>query len=260
MEKPDFEDDFIGVFDSGVGGISILKKLRDYLPDEDFFYYGDSANAPYGEKSEKEVLSLSQNLARRMIERGAKAVVIACNTATSAAAAAIRESYRDIPIVGIEPAIKPAAMKLSHGKILVMATPMTLQREKYRILAQRFDREADLIPLACPGLATRIEKGNLEGEDLYLMLKQLLGEYTGKVDGVVLGCTHYPFIKKHLKNILGDIPFFDGADGTARELVRRLKEGGLFTKRTGKGSIIFDSSKKTPEEIALYKSFFELEE
>ena len=129
MEKPDFEDDFIGVFDSGVGGISILKKLRDYLPDEDFFYYGDSANAPYGEKSEKEVLSLSQNLARRMIERGAKAVVIACNTATSAAAAAIRESYRDIPIVGIEPAIKPAAMKLSHGKILVMATPMTLQRE-----------------------------------------------------------------------------------------------------------------------------------
>ncbi len=253
-----FEEDFIGVFDSGVGGISVLKKLVARLPGEDFLYYGDSANAPYGEKSQEEVARLSMALAGRMIDRGAKAVVIACNTATSAAAEVIRREYPDTPIVGVEPAIKPAAMKLSHGRILVMATPMTLEREKYKALAQRFDTAADLIPLACPGLAARIEKGDLDAEDITGMLEQLLSEYAGRVDGIVLGCTHYPFIKKQIRKIMGDVPFFDGAEGTARELERRLKDRGLMSSFEDGGQVIFDTSDKTPMELKLYHDFFSL--
>ena len=253
-----FEDDFIGVFDSGVGGISVLKKLVQYLPNEDFLYYGDSANAPYGEKTEDQVAELSTDLAGRMIDRGAKAIVIACNTATSAAAAIIRDRYKDIPIVGIEPAIKPAAMELSHKKILVMATPMTLKREKYKTLLERFDREAEFIPLACPGLAARIEKGSLDAEDLEKMLEGLLGGYAGQTDGVVLGCTHYPFVKDKIGKVLGDIPFFDGLEGTAKELMRRLKKEGLLTERKTEGTVVFDSSDKSPDEIGLYRKFFNI--
>ncbi|MCR5418555.1 MAG: glutamate racemase [Lachnospiraceae bacterium] len=254
----DKETDFIGVFDSGVGGISVLKCLAARLPKEDFLFYGDSANAPYGEKSEEQVQKLSLSLADRLLERGAKAIVIACNTATSAAAETIRARYPDIVVVGVEPAVKPAAMELSNGKVLVMATPMTLEREKYRLLASRFDEQASLIPLACPGLAARIEKGDLEGEDLKQMLEGFLRPYAGSVDGVVLGCTHYPFIRKQIAAILGDVPMFDGAEGTARELERRLKGEGLLTKRKKSGRIIFDSSRKEKEELALYERFYAL--
>ncbi len=251
------EDDFIGVFDSGVGGISVLKELTALLPNEDFFFYGDSANAPYGEKDEEEVKTLAETLAGRLIDRGAKAIVIACNTATSAAAQSIREKYPDVPIVGVEPAVKPAAMELDHKKVLVMATPMTLKRDKYKELAGRFAEQTSLIPLACPGLAARIEQGSLEESDLMEMLEDLLMPYRGQVDGVVLGCTHYPFIKKQLREIFGDIPFFDGAEGTARELKRRLSENGLLTEHTEKGRVVFDSSRKSMKELLLYEAFYE---
>ncbi|MCR5282601.1 MAG: glutamate racemase [Lachnospiraceae bacterium] len=250
-------EDFIGVFDSGLGGISVLASLTKKLPREDFLFYGDSANAPYGEKSEEQVRSLSVDLADRLIQRGAKAVVIACNTATSAAAQTIRERYPEVPIVGVEPAVKPAALNLAHKKVLVMATSMTLARDKYKELAQRFEASASLLPLACPDLAARIEEGNLEGADLYRMLEKLLAPYIGKVDGVVLGCTHYPFVKKQIASILGELPFFDGANGTANELSRRLGAAGLLTQRTGPGRVIFDSSKKLPAELALYEEFYQ---
>ena len=249
--------DFIGVFDSGVGGISVLKELTRELPCEDFLFYGDSANAPYGEKEEQQVREIAENLAGRLIERGAKAIVIACNTATSAAAASIRDLFPNVPIVGVEPAVKPAALELSHKRVLVMATPMTLQREKYKALAGRFDRQATLVPLACPGLAARIEQGALEEGDLSEMLEDLLLPYVGQIDGVVLGCTHYPFIKKEIRKILGDIPFFDGAEGTARELKRRLEAEGLLTERTERGKVVFDSSRKSLKELLLYEAFFE---
>ncbi|MBR4758928.1 MAG: glutamate racemase [Lachnospiraceae bacterium] len=252
------DEDFVGVFDSGVGGISILKKLTDLLPREDFLFYGDSANAPYGEKSEEEVRALSMDIIDRLVSRGAKAVVIACNTATSAVAQQAREKYPVVPIVGVEPAVKPAAMKLTHKKVLVMATPQTLAREKYRNLASRFEEQASLIPLACPGLAARIERGDLDGEDLHWMLKDLLSPYVGQVDGVVLGCTHYPFVKPQIRKVLGDIPFFDGGEGTARQLRRRLTEEGFLTDRTTPGWVIFDSSIKTEQEIILYERMFSL--
>ena len=249
--------DFIGVFDSGVGGISVLKELTALLPNEDFLFYGDSANAPYGEKDEEEVKELARTLVDRLIDRGAKAIVIACNTATSAAAKSIRDAHPGVPIVGVEPAVKPAALELTHKKILVMATPMTLKREKYRLLAERFAGEADLVPLACPGLAARIEQGSLEENDLKEMLEDLLLPYVGQIDGVVLGCTHYPFIKPQLREILGEIPFFDGAQGTARELKRRLTQEQLLTKRTKKGKVVFDSSRKSMKELLLYEAFYE---
>ena len=121
---------YIGVFDSGVGGISILKKMKELLPQEDFLFFGDSANAPYGEKTPGQVLALSERIARGMIDDGVKAIVIACNTATSAAAAYLRDSYPQLPIVGVEPAIKPAAEAFPNGRILVMATEITLELEK----------------------------------------------------------------------------------------------------------------------------------
>ncbi|MCR4689784.1 MAG: glutamate racemase [Lachnospiraceae bacterium] len=253
------EEDFIGVFDSGVGGISILKELTSQLPNEDFLFFGDSANAPYGEKTIEQVQKLSCDLAGRLIDRGAKAVVIACNTATGAAARMIREAYPSIPVVGVEPAVKPAAMILPKKKILVMATPMTLQQNKYRSLAARFDAQTTLIPLACPGLAARIEEGELDQADLLEMLEQLLRGYVNQIDGVVLGCTHYPFIKKQIRKILGDIPMFDGAAGTAKELRRRLEEAKALTDRKEPGRVIFDSSKKDPKELLLYEDFFRAE-
>ena len=250
-------EDFIGVFDSGLGGISVLASLTKELPKEDFFCYGDSANAPYGEKSEEEVRTLSIDLADRLISRGAKAIVIACNTATSAAAQTIRQRYPKIPIVGVEPAVKPAALNLAHKKVLVMATSMTLERNKYKELASRFENSVELVPLRCPDLAARIEQGDLEGEDLQQMLRELLSPYIGKVDGVVLGCTHYPFVKKQIASVLGEVPFFDGARGTAKELRRRLDTEGLLTERTEPGKVIFDSSRKSARELALYEEFYQ---
>ncbi len=253
----EIQEDFIGVFDSGLGGISVLASLVKELPQEDFLFYGDSANAPYGEKTEEKVRELSVDLADRLIGRGAKAVVIACNTATSAAAQTIREKYPKVPIVGVEPAVKPAALNLANKNVLVMATSMTLAREKYRELASRFEASARLVPLACPDLAARIEEGNLEADDLHRMLEGLLSPYIGKVDGVVLGCTHYPFVRKQIASILGDLPFFDGAKGTAKELSRRLQKEGLLTKRDTPGQVIFDSSRKSPKELALYEEFYQ---
>ncbi len=250
--------DFIGVFDSGVGGISILRELTAELPNEDFLFYGDSANAPYGEKDEEEVRQIAEDLAQRLIDRGSKAIVIACNTATSAAAESIRSRYPGVPVVGVEPAVKPAAMELDHKKILVMATPMTLKRDKYKALAGRFSENAQLVPLACPGLAARIEQGSLEESDLKEMLEDLLLPYVGQVDGVVLGCTHYPFIQNEIREILGEIPFFDGARGTARELKRRLEAAHLLTERTERGKVVFDSSRKSLKELLLYEAFYEM--
>lgn len=247
--------DYIGVFDSGVGGISVLGELIRELPEEDFYFFGDSANAPYGEKTIDEVRELTLCAAERMAENGVKALVIACNTATSAAVKQIRERYSThMPVIGIEPALKPAAEGMDHGRILVMATAITLKLEKYHELSHRLENQAEFIPLECSGLAARIEKGDLDGEDLKELLRGLLGPYIGKVDGVVLGCTHYPFVRKQIREIMGDIPLYDGAKGTARELHRQLKKRGIKKPGTGKnGQVVLDSSRHTPETMAVYE-------
>jgi len=250
-------DGYIGVFDSGVGGISVLKDLVAHLPHENFLFYGDSRHAPYGEKSIEEVQNLSLNVANHLTSLGVKAIVIACNTATSTTANQLRISY-GIPVVGVEPALKPAVAAEKHGRILVMATPITLELDKFQQLARKQSRHAQVIPAPCPGLAERIEHGNLDDDDLHQMLLSLIGEYAGNVDAVVLGCTHYVFIKEQIRRVLGDVPLFDGGAGTARELERQLLGKGLLSQSQEAGEVVFRSSEDTPEELALYRQFFEM--
>ncbi len=251
---------FIGVFDSGVGGISVLKSLVAELPGEDFRYFGDSANAPYGEKSEEEVRELSGAIAERFVADGAKAIVIACNTATSVAAPMLRDAYPDLPIIGIEPALKPATEAPDHGRILVMATDITLRLDKYHELAEAYGRDCEVISVPCPGLAGRIEHGQLGESDVVEMIRGYVGSFAGTVGSVVLGCTHYPIVRRQIAEVLGpDVKFFDGGAGTARQLSRRLAQAGLLAPEGREGSVSFASSKSTSEEIALYAEFFELE-
>lgn len=253
----DKNEGFIGVFDSGVGGISVLQHLMRELPGEDFRFFGDSANAPYGEKTADEVRALTGAIAERMIEDGAKALVIACNTATSAAAPLLRKKYSQLPIIGVEPALKPAVLAGGTGKILVMATEVTLHLDKFHKLAERWAAPEAVETVACAGLAGRIERGNLDAPDLERLIEDLVGGYRGEVDRVVLGCTHYPFVREQITRVLGDVRLFDGGVGTARHLRRQLKKNGLL-KKDGQGSVTLASSIDTPEQLALYRRFLSL--
>lgn len=235
----------IAVFDSGVGGISVLKNLVEIMPHEDFIYYGDSANAPYGTKTLEAVRKLTCEHAKNLlIDQHAKGLVVACNTATSAAVRILREKYPDIPIVGIEPAVKPAVLFKDHPRVLVMATPMTIREEKFKKLMGRYSSQGEIIPLPCPGLMNFVERGDLYGDDVKQYLEELLYEYThNEVDAVVLGCTHYPFVRKLIQEVLGDgVRVFDGGPGTAREMKRRLEEKGLLEESDKAGSVEFQNS------------------
>lgn len=231
----------IGVFDSGVGGISVLAELVKVLPNEDFIYYGDSKNAPYGTKTTEEVIKLSENCVRNLMDMDAKAIVIACNTATSAAAKILREKYSELPIIGIEPAVKPAAVFKEHSKILVMATPMTLKKEKFKNLISFYNENQDIFPLPCPGLVEFIEEGKIDSSETKEFLENILKPYFKEnIDSVVLGCTHYPFVKNLIKEIFPyEVHVFDGGAGTARETKRRLVDKGICNNPENVGKIRF---------------------
>ena len=243
----------IAVFDSGVGGISVLRELRKILPNEDYIYYGDSINAPYGMKTKEEVCALTIKAAEYLFAQGAKGLVVACNTATSAGVRTLRELYPDVPIVGIEPAVKPAATLKPHGRVLVMATPMTIREEKFQKLMARYEDMAEIIPLPCPGLMDFVERGDLESEDFRRYLEELLFVHRiHPIDSVVLGCTHYPFAKKLIKEILGpDVEVYDGGEGTAREMKRRLAEADLLNDRQENGTVDFQNSLEDSNKIKL---------
>ena len=251
-------DGYVGVFDSGVGGISVLKQLAATLPRESYAYYGDSAYAPYGEKSRDQVLRRSRDIVDFLLDEGCKAVVIACNTATSAAAATLRTDYAHVPIIGVEPALKPASLAPGVKRIAVMATPITLRLDKYQQLAEKWGGGHEVIDVPCPGLAARIEQGNLDAPDVRHLVESLVGDLAGRVDAVVLGCTHYPFIADVILDVIGDVPLFDGALGTARQLERKLAERGLLTKSSTAGRVEFRSSVEDPGELELYRTFFDL--
>ena len=250
----------IAVFDSGVGGISVLKELVKILPNENYIYFGDSKNAPYGMKTKEEVRRLTMDCAKELFDRGAKALVVACNTATSAAVRALREKYPNIPIVGIEPAVKPAVSIKEQPRVLVLATPMTIREEKFQNLMKRYTDQGEIIPLPCPGLMDYVERGDLHSNDFRKYLEELLYEYrTYKVDAAVLGCTHYPFAKELIQEILGkEVMIFDGGEGTAREMKRRLKAAGLMTPSLEKGTVVFENSSGDECKIELCKKLLNL--
>lgn len=260
MENMDRRSLPVGVIDSGVGGISVLRELVKLMPGEDFLFFGDSANAPYGTKSREWICETVLKHTARLRERGIKALVVACNTATSAAIRELRAAYSDMPVIGIEPALKPAVMVTEHPNVLVLATPGTVTGEKFQNLMHGFEGRAEMTALACPGLMEFVEAGELDSERLHQYLKDLLGPYLRKrIDAVVLGCTHYPFIRKALAQELGrEIPILDGSEGTARETRRRLLQEGLLRERSEGGNVIFENS--IPEKTQLCRRLMEMGE
>lgn len=245
-------NDYIAVFDSGVGGISVLKYLRQQMPQEHYLYYGDCANAPYGVRSTEEVRRLTLNAVKTLVENyPIKALVVACNTATSAAIDTLREIYPDLIIIGIEPALKLAADRHPGGHIGVMATEVTLREEKFNRQIQRFS-SCTVEKIHVPGLVELIEAGKGESEEAVAFLRPILHGLSGKLDAVVLGCTHYPFAAKAITAVLGgETELLDGGDGTARETHRRLEQAGLLAD--GEGSVTFLPISMNPAQIRLAK-------
>lgn len=244
------KEDYIAVFDSGVGGISVLRQLRRVLPGEKFLYFGDSANAPYGTRTVEEVRALTFDAVARLLPRGLKALVIACNTATSAAICQLRERYPGLIIIGIEPALKLAARRFPGGRVGVMATPMTLREKKFRELLDTWANLCNFRLLPAPDLVELVEAGKGNSPEAETLIRRLLGEENGHLDAVVLGCTHYPFAAGAISRVLGaNIPLLDGGEGTARETKRRLAERDLL--ENGAGELILENSLPSEEIIAL---------
>lgn len=233
----------IGVFDSGVGGISVLKCLRTLMPHEDFIYIGDSANAPYGTKSPETVKKLTENSLKKLLCAGVKQAVIACNTATAVAADSLRAEYPNVQIVGIEPAIKPAATENPGGRIAVVATDLTVHQKRIYALYEKYSDTAKIELIPCIGLVELIEGGHLYDEAVFAYLEKLF-ENRPKYDAYVLGCTHYPLIADAFLRVLGDVKLYDGGKGTAKRSKELLAQAKLLNPqdRLGKTVILNTSN------------------
>ena len=227
----------IGVYDSGVGGLSVLRAIRATLPHEDLLYLGDQANVPYGERSLEELRELARAVTRFMLAQGAKLIVIACNTASAAALKALRQEYPEVPFVGMEPAVKPAAEQTNSGKVGVLATPSTFQGELYASVVERFANGVEIYQETCPGLVSQIEKGRLETPKTRRILEvALLPLMARGVDTLVMGCTHFPFVIPLIEQITeGKARVIDPAPAVARQTQRVLEEHGLPNPKPGVG-------------------------
>ncbi len=222
----------IGFFDSGVGGLSVMRHAMDVLPGESFIYYGDDLNAPYGSKNEAEIKELSTACGSFLYNKGVKAIVMACNTATSAAVKHIRELY-NIPVISIEPAVKPAYEHLNGGRILVLATEATLSQSRYRELLTKVGCEQYVANMPCSGLVELLEDGDFASPRISDYLEKKFAPLKGeRFDGIVIGCTHYSFITDTIKSMAdryftGDRLIYDGMYGTVRQLDRVLQQRGI---------------------------------
>lgn len=232
-----------------------MRQAVKLLPNESYFFFSDSLNNPYGDKADGEIKKRCDEIVSFLVEcKKCKAVVLACNTASAKAATYLREKYYDVPIIAIEPAYKMVHDFAPDGFTLVMATRGTLESEKFAALYKKYDNENTEL-LACVGMADLIEQDRQEELDLYL--ENLLRKYRGKAENVVLGCTHYPLAKENIKKVLGDVRFFDGANGVARQLEHVLKRENLLCLSAEKGKIEFvDSSKDEAKRIEKERRFF----
>jgi len=220
----------IGFFDSGFGGLSVLREALTILPDEKYIYFGDSLNAPYGTKSAQEVRSLTFQGANFLLDKGIKALVLACNTATSVAVKELRQKY-DIPVIGMEPAVKPAANYTKRkGKILLLATGMTLKEDKLKNLVKGLKLGDKLIKVAAPQMVTLIESGNITKNMAQNIVENYLASFNfNEIEAIVLGCTHFVFYKKIIAELVdNDVKIIDGNQGTVRHLKNRLNKLGLL--------------------------------
>ena len=236
----------IGVFDSGMGGLGVLKDFILQLPNERFIYYGDNANVPYGDKSRDQIIALSSQCCRFLIEKGAKLVVVACNTASAAAIDVLRAQF-DLPIVAIEPATRPAAKLANGGKILVMATRNTLTLDHYQNRMAEIGIQDQVINLPCPQLVELVEAGELDTprarDTIAILLEPFARE---KIDVIVLGCTHFLHYKepilKTAQYFWPDVHVIDGNAGITRQLIRVLDEYDLAAGQGKKGETTFYTS------------------
>jgi glutamate racemase len=233
----------IGIFDSGVGGLSVLREIRNTFAGEDLLYVADSAFVPYGEKSPHFVESRSLVIAGFLVGREAKAIVVACNTATGAAIATLRSRF-SVPIIGIEPAVKPAVGKTASGVVAVLATSGTLSSEKFASLLDRFGGDADILIQPCPGLVEQVETGELHSEKTRaLTAKYTLPLLAQGADTIILGCTHYPFLAPLIREIAGPQIFIvDPNAAIAHELQRRLESLNLLSPDPRSGTEQFWTS------------------
>jgi glutamate racemase len=228
----------IGIFDSGMGGVSVLAHAIRKLPNERFIYIGDSANAPYGTRSVEELKSLSISICDNLVERGVKAIVVACNTATSASIIQLRERY-DIPVIGMEPALKPAVIENMDGNVAVLATDVTLREEKFAKLTERFSDNANIISIPSPSLVELVERGVLDGEEAEKTIMDVFkGVDIEKLSAVVLGCTHFVFLRRTIEKVLGQkVRIYDGNDGTVNQLIRLLKRDDMLIDGHERGAV-----------------------
>lgn len=227
----------IGIFDSGVGGLSVLRAVRRELPHEDILFLGDQAHVPYGPRTKEQIRDFSRAITRFLLAQGAKMIVVACNTASAAALHDLRREFPEVPFVGMEPAVKPAAETTHTGKVGVLATPTTFAGELYASVVERFAGGVTLYQDTCPGLVEQIENGNLDGPETREILEKALAPMlAGGIDTVVMGCTHYPFVIPMIEAITGSgVRIIDPAPAIARQVRRLLEVRDLVnsTQKTG---------------------------
>lgn len=229
----------IGIFDSGVGGISVLRAIREQMPEESVIYFGDQGHIPYGPRPMEQIRNFSEAITKFLLEQNAKIIVVACNTASAAALKYLREKFSNVQFVGMEPAVKPAAEYTQTGKVGVLATPATFQGALYASVVERFANEVELFQNTCPGLVQQIEQGNLDTEETRKILEgALLPMLEKKIDTVVLGCTHYPFVIPLIQQIVGEsVRVIDPAPAVAKQTGRLLEARGRRNRYGAKGDV-----------------------
>ncbi len=258
MNSTNEKNDPIGIFDSGIGGVTVLTEILKLLPNEKYLFYSDSKNNPYGSKTQKKIIEMSDYIVDKFVKRNAKAVVIACNTASANASGFLRRKY-NIPIIAIEPAYKMVNDFARDNVTLVMATKGTIESEKFEMLYKKYDNKKTYL-LECEGLANAIERNN--DKDIEKILEKELAPYVGKARNVVLGCTHYPLAQKKIEKILCNngvdhVEFFNGAEGVARNLKKILEERDLVSNNTDRkiDNIEFYDSSNSEEKA---RRFYEI--
>lgn len=242
----------IGFFDSGIGGVTVLRECLKVVPNFEYLYYSDSFNNPYGDKSNEEVLRISSSITQYLIDNECKIIVIACNTASAICVEYLRRIYPDVYFIAIEPAVKCAYDNLEDGT-LIMATKGTMDSEKFNILYDKYHRDNFYLK-SCVGLANLIENKDIDGIKTYL--EDNLSDYKNKIHSVVLGCTHYPLIKEEIRKVLGDVTFYDGSVGVAKRLKQIIIDNGFISDNSG---VIFVDSSNNKDKEKRFRELLELD-
>lgn len=229
----------VGIFDSGIGGLTVAAAIQQALPRERLLYFGDNAHIPYGERSNEQILAFSDAITRALLEQGCKLIVIACNTASAAALRTLRERLPEVTFVGMEPAVKPAVEQTRTGVVGVIATVSTVQSELFASIVERFAKDVRVLQQACPGLVRRIEGGDLGSPVLDEMLHGWLDPMLEQnIDALVLGCTHYPLIRPVIERIVGPgVRVIDPAPAIARRVEHLLEEQDLLAPADAQGGL-----------------------